>query len=308
MSATTVPAATTIGAVAVRRRGPAGWMRDPWRRPRFLQAITLGYLAWSILPVLIAIMLSFNAGRSNSQLQTFGLRWWIDDPDQQALFQDPVLRRAILQTYLLSFVTMLLSVPLGVSFAIGLDRWRGRLAGSANFLMLLTFVLPEIIIGIAMLLVVTYLFTVIPLGTYAQIMGLVTFQISYPVIIVRARLLSIGKEYEEAGMDLGASPRQSVRRVLLPLLYPAILASFAIVFADTVDDFVTVTYLAGPANSQPLSTFIYVTARASATPAVNAAATLMLVSTTLVITLGYLAFKRLTRDQQLADVAAFSQL
>jgi spermidine/putrescine transport system permease protein len=308
MSATTVPAATSTGAVAVRRRGPAGWMRDPWRKPRFLQAITVGYLAWSILPVLIAIMLSFNAGRSNSQLQTFGLRWWIDDPDQQALFQDPVLRRAILQTYLLSFVTMLLAVPLGVSFAIGLDRWRGRLAGSANFLMLLTFVLPEIIIGIAMLLVVTYLFTIIPLGTYAQLMGLVTFQISYPVIIVRARLLSIGKEYEEAGMDLGATPQQSVRRVLLPLLYPAILASFAIVFADTVDDFVTVTYLSGPANSQPLSTFIYVTARASATPAVNAAATLMLVSTTLVICLGYLAFKRLTRDQELGNVAAFSQL
>jgi spermidine/putrescine transport system permease protein len=296
-------AATTV---TERRRGPAGWMRNPWRRPRFLQAITLGYLAWSILPVLIAILLSFNAGRSNSQLQTLGLRWWINDPDQQALFQDPVLKRAILQTYLLSFVTMLVAVPLGVSFAIGLDRWRGRVANGANFMMLVTFVLPEIVIGIAMLLVVTYLFRFIQLGTLAQLMGLITFQISYPVIIVRARLLSIGKEYEEAGMDLGATPNQSVRRVLLPLLYPAILASFAIVFADTVDDFVTVTYLSGPANSQPLSTFIYVTARASATPAVNAAATLMLVSTTLVITLGYLAFKRLTRDQDLG-VASFSQ-
>jgi spermidine/putrescine transport system permease protein len=128
------------------------------------------------------------------------------------------------------------------------------------------------------------------------------------VIIVRARLLSIGKEYEEAGMDLGASPRQSVRRVLLPLLYPAILASYAIVFADTVDDFVTVRYLSGPATSQPLSIFIYVTTRASATPAVNAAATLMLVTTTIVIALGYLAYKRLTRDQQAADVVSFSQL
>jgi spermidine/putrescine transport system permease protein len=308
MSATTAGAATTAGTAAVRRRGPSGWVRNPWRKPRFLQAVTMGYLVWSIVPVLIAILLSFNAGRSNSQLQTLGLRWWINDPDQQALFQDPVLKRAILQTYLLSFVTMLVAVPLGVSFAIGLDRWRGRLANGANFMMLVTFVLPEIVIGIAMLLVVTYLFTFIQLGTLAQLMGLITFQISYPVIIVRARLLSIGKEYEEAGMDLGATPNQSVRRVLLPLLYPAILASFAIVFADTVDDFVTVTYLSGPANSQPLSTFIYVTARASATPAVNAAATLMLVSTTLVITLGYLAFKRLTRDQQLGDVAAFSQL
>jgi spermidine/putrescine transport system permease protein len=293
---------------ATATRGAGGWWRNPWRKPRILQLVTVGYLAWSILPVLIAILLSFNAGRSNSQLQTLGLRWWLHDVDGQALFQDPVLKRAILQTYILSFVTMLFAVPLGVSFAIGLDRWRGRLANTANFMMILTFVLPEIVIGISMLLVVQYLFKFIPLGTLAQLMGLITFQISYPVIIVRARLLSIGKEYEEAGMDLGASPRQSVRRVLLPLLYPAILASFAIVFADTVDDFVTVTYLSGPANSQPLSTFIYVTARASATPAVNAAATLMLVSTTLVIALGYLAYKRLTQGQEGSDVTTFSQL
>jgi spermidine/putrescine transport system permease protein len=294
---------------ATAEHGAGGWWRNPWRKPRVLQVVTFGYLAWSILPVLIAILLSFNAGRSNSSLQTLGLRWWLNDPaDQQALFQDPVLKRAIVQTYILSFVTMMVAVPLGVAFAIGLDRWRGRVANTANFMMILTFVLPEIVIGISMLLVVQYLFRFIPLGTFAQLMGLITFQISYPVIIVRARLLSIGKEYEEAGMDLGASPRQSVRRVLLPLLYPAILASFAIVFADTVDDFVTVTYLSGPANSQPLSTFIYVTARASATPAVNAAATLMLVTTTLVIGLGYLAYKRLTHGQEGGDVTTFSQL
>ena len=288
-----------------RPGGIVGWWRSPWRKPRFLQVLTMGYLAWSILPVLIAILLSFNAGRSNTQLQTLGLRWWIDDPDQQALFQDPVIRRAILQTLILSLATVLLAVPLGVSFAIGLDRWRGRLANGANFMMILTFVLPEITIGVAMLLVVQHLFNFIPLGTFAQIMGLVTFQISYPVIIVRARLLSIGKEYEEAGMDLGASPRQSVRRVLLPLLYPAIIASVAIVFADTVDNFVTVSYLDGPADSQALSTFIYVTARASATPAVNAAATLMLLGTTTAIMMGYLLYKHLTRGQK--DAMSFSQ-
>jgi spermidine/putrescine transport system permease protein len=290
-----------------RARGPAGWWRDPWRKPRLLQLLTVGYLAWSILPVVIAILISFNAGRSNSQVQTFGLRWWINDPDQQALFQDPVLRRAMLQTYILSFTTMIVSVPIGVLFAIGIDRWRGRPAATANFAMLVTFVVPEIIIGIAMLLTVQHLLRFVQLGTYAQLVGLVTYQISYPVIIVRARLLSIGKEYEEAGMDLGASPRQSVRRVLLPLLYPAILASFAVVFADTVDDFVTVRYLSGPASSQPLSLFIYAQARASATPAVNAAATLMLVSTTIAIALGYVAYKRLSRGHE-GDVATFSQL
>ena len=283
------------------------WWRNPWRKPRVLQLITVLYLAWAILPVLLAILISFNAGRSNSTLQTLGLRWWLHDPEGQALFQDPVLRRAMLQTYLLAFATMMVAVPLGVAFAIGLDRWRGRPAAGANFLMLVTFVLPEIVIGVAMLSVVQHLFSFVQLGTYAQIMALVTYQISYPVIIVRARLLTIGKEYEEAGMDLGASPQQAVRSVLLPLLFPAILASCAIVFADTVDDFVTVTYLSGPASSQPLSTFIYTTARATATPATNAAATLMLVTTTLVIALAYLAYRRFSRGQPGGDVADLSQ-
>jgi spermidine/putrescine transport system permease protein len=300
--------AAALATPARTRRRPGGWWRDPWRKPRILATLTWAYLAWSLLPVLIAIMISFNAGRSNALLQSFGLRWWFDDPDGQALFQDPTLRRAILQTYLLSLLTMVIAVPIGVAFAIGLDRWRGRVATGANFLMLLTFVMPEIIIGISMLLVIQWVFTFVHLGTMAQVLGLVTYQISYPVIIVRARLLSIGKEYEEAGMDLGAPPSESVRRVLLPMLYPAIFASFAIVFADTVDDFVTVAYLSGPASSTPLSLFVYTSVRAAPTPAVNAAATLMLVTTTIAIAIGYIAYKRLSRGQETGGVAGFSQL
>jgi spermidine/putrescine transport system permease protein len=296
---------TSDTRTAPRRR----WFRDPWRKPHILEAVTWLYIAWSVLPVLIAVGLSFNAGRSNTQFQTFGLRWWINDPaDGGALFQSAELKSAITHTYRLSFLTMIIAVPLGVLFAIGLDRWRGRLANGANFLMLLTFVLPEIIIGISLLMVIQYLLKQIQLGTQAQVLGLVTYQISYPVIIVRARLLSIGKEYEEAGMDLGASPTQAVRSVLLPLLYPAILASFAIVFADSVDDFVTVAYLAGGGGTQPLSLFVYTTARASPTPAVNAAASFMLVTTTVVIALGYVAYKRLSRGQEGGDVATFTQL
>jgi spermidine/putrescine transport system permease protein len=303
----------TLAVQARRRRGLRGWWRDPWRKPRVLATVTWVYLAWSILPVAIAVALSFNAGRSNTNFQGgLSLQWWLHEPDGQALFQDPVLRRAIQQTYLLSFTTMLVAVPLGVAFAIGIHRWRGSLATGANFLMMLTFVMPEIIIGIALFRVVQYVLSGVGvhLGTVAQVLGLVTYQISYPVIVVRARLLSIGNEYEEAGMDLGATPTQSIRRVLLPILYPAIFASFALVFADTVDDFVTVRYLSGPASSQPLSIFVYISARSAPTPAVNAAATFMLITTTFVIGLGYFSYKRLSRGHGDAEVGvgAFSQL
>ncbi len=273
------------------------WWKDPWRRPRILAAVTWGYLAWSLVPLVIAILISFNGGRSNAVIQGFGLNWWSGDPDL-SLFHDPELHAALIQSVRLSVTTVLIAVPLGVAFALGLDRWRGRGSGTANFLMLLSFVMPEIVLGVSMFLVIAFVMKFIDLGTPAQIIGLVTYQVSYPVIIVRARLLSIGKAYEEAAMDLGAPPTQSIRRVLLPLLYPAILASCALVFADTIDDFVTVRYLSGPATSEPISVKIYNFSRGSPTPAINAAATFLLVSSTIAIALGYLAYRYLTRGQR----------
>lgn len=285
------------------------WRRNPWRKPRVLQAVTIGYLLWSLIPVVIAVIFSFNAGRSRSTWQGFSMRWWTGDPFD-SLFHDPSLRAAMLQTFRLSFITVLIAVPLGTAFAIGIDRWHGRPARPANFVMLLSFVVPEMILGVSLFLLFTNMLkNLVPLGTPAQILGLATFQMSYPVIIVRARLLSIGPEYEEAAMDLGAKPGQSIRRVLLPLLSPAILASVAVTFADSVDDFVIVRYLSGPANSEPLSVKIYSAARSSPTPAVNAAATVMLLATMAMIIVGYLIYHRYAKGTgDAGDMASFTQL
>jgi spermidine/putrescine transport system permease protein len=294
---------------AVRNRGPIGWLRNPWRKPHILRSFTWVYLAWSLLPVGIAIAISFSAGRSSASIQGFSLQWWHGAPGadpQGSLFTDPTIRSGIAQSLKLSIGTMLIAVPMGVAFAIGLDRWRGRVAAGANFLMLLSFVMPEIIIGVSMFEVFNYLLKFVHLGTEQQLLGLITYQISYPVIICRARLLSIGSEYEEAAMDLGAKPRQAIRRVLLPLLYPAIFASFALVFADTIDDFVTVRYLSGLGATEPLSVQIYGAVRGTPTPEYNAAATFLLVSTSVVITLGFLAWKIFGQGQGTGDAESFA--
>src|SRR5262249_15950663 len=113
---------------------------------------------------------------------------------------------------------MFIAMPLGVLFAIGISRWRGPAPAGANFLMLFSFVIPKIIMDIAMFLFFTYTLKFVHLGTDAQLLSLMTYQISYPVIIVKARMLSIGKKYEEAATDLGASPTQAIRKILLPML------------------------------------------------------------------------------------------
>jgi len=154
-------------------RGFRGYFRNPWRKPRFLQATTIGYLLWSMLPVLIAVIFSFNEGRSRAAWQSFGLRWWTADPTD-SLLHDAEIRSAMVQTFRLSILTVIIAVPLGTLFAIGIDRWHGRPARTANFTMLLSFVVPEIILGVSLYILFTSLFkNIIPLGTNAQLLGLV---------------------------------------------------------------------------------------------------------------------------------------
>src|SRR5439155_17004281 len=135
----------------------------------------------------------------------------------------------------------------GVAFALGINRWRGFTSSSFNFVMLLSFVIPELIFGVAMFFVFTVLFTQVKLGTLAEVLALVSWNVSWPAIIVQARLATLGRQYEEAAADLGANQLQTVRRVILPLLAPAIFASAVLVFSGVIDDFVLVNLLSSSA-------------------------------------------------------------
>jgi len=282
---------------AARSRGLGAWFRDPWRKPRILAGVTLLYVGWSLLPVLIAVLFSFNAGKSRTSWQGFSTRWYYGDP-LRSVWHDPTLHTAVVHTLWLGLLATAVTIPLGVAMALGLDRWRGRIPAGANAFVLVSFVLPEILLAVALLFVATVLQTPLHLGTVGQVVGLVTYQLSYPVVIVRARLLTIGKQYEEAAIDLGASPSGAVRRVLLKMLLPAIFASTVLVFADVIDDFVIVRYLSGGASTEPVSVKIYNTARAAPTPALNALATVLLVSSLLVVGLGFLAYRHFTRGER----------
>ncbi len=283
----------------------ARWWRNPWRKPRVLEAVVWAYLAWSLLPVAIAILFSFNDGKSRSVWQGFSMRWYWGDPNLSVLHNES-LHTALTHTLLLGLLTTLVTVPLGVAFALGLDRWRGRLPSVWNFTMLMSFVIPEIVLGVALFFVASNLLTPLQAGTSGQVLGLVTFQLSYPVVIVRARLITIGKEFEEAATDLGASPVEALRRVLLPMLVPAIFASTVLVFADVIDDFIIVRALTSDASTEPVAVKIYNTARGAPTPALNALASLMLLASIGAILLGYLGYRFFTRGEGRTSIGEFA--
>ena len=285
------------------------WWRNPWGRPRFLFLFTLVYLAWSIVPILVAVRFSFNDGRSRSTGQGWSTRWYWQEPDL-SVWNDPTLRDAVYQSVKLASLAMLIAVPLGVALAIGLTRWRGRGSGSARFVTLFPLVTPEIVMGTALFLTFVHLFRFVELGTTAQLLGHVTFSISFVVIVVRGRLLSIGREYEEAAMDLGASPFQALRLALLPLLFPAIFASFMIVFAISIDDFVISAFLSSDLSTETVPVKIYSNARGAPTPALNALASVMLFASLLAVGLALLVVRLVqrARGERTTAVEDFAQL
>lgn len=278
------------------------WVRNPWGRPRWLVVVTAAYVLWSLVPVAIAVLFAFNDGRSRTAWQGFSTRWFTGETG--SVLHDPSLQSALEHTLLLGAICVFVATPLGVALALGLQRWRGRGSGTVNTLMLLPLVTPEIVMGVALLLLFLQVFPGLGLGTTAQAIGQVTFTLSYVVVIVRGRLVSIGREYEEAAADLGAPPRDQLLRVLLPLLAPAIVASAAVVFALSIDDFVVTQYLSSDAGTTTVSMLLYSSARGAPTPALNALATVALVVTLVTLAFAFLVYRRFAGNRAAADVAA----
>ena len=286
-----------------------GWITNPWGKPRFLVLITWGYMFWAIAPVLIAIQFSFNNSRSLTVWHGFTTKWYFSDPID-SIWHNASYRGALNQSMKLAAIDVLIATPIGVMLALGLARWRGRGSGASNFLMLFPLVTPEIVMGVSLLLLFTQLFTFVHTGTLAQVLGHVTFSISYVVVIVRGRLFSIGRSYEEAAADLGASPRAALWLVLMPLLLPAIVASAAIVFAISIDDFVISQWLSNGANSTTVPMLIYDATRATPLPATDGLATVIMTITLITVVAGVAVFRLFTRGEggrgsAVDDVAGF---
>ncbi len=231
-------------------------------------------------------LFSFNNGRSRSVWQGFSTRWWWGDPNL-SIFHDPDYTNALVHSLELAALDMVIATPLGVLLALGLARWRGRGSGAANGLMLVPLVTPEIVMAVSLLLVFTQLsivpFSLVHLGTRAQVIGQVTFSLSYVVVIVREPpRVDRARSTRRRRATSGRPRLAALRLVLLPLLLPAILASMLIVFALSIDDFVVTQYMSSNAATTTIPMYLYANARGgTTTPALNALATILVVTTLL---------------------------
>jgi len=248
-------------------------------KPRFLRLFSAGVYLFLFAPIVVVILFSFNSIKSLTNFGGFSFQWY------QEFFNDPTLRESLFASLEIAFLTMLAATVIGTALAIGLVRSRARWSSGANVLMLVPLVVPEIVTGISALLIFSQVG--IALSIWTIIVAHITFSISYVTIVVRARLASITEEVEEAAMDLGATRWQSVRLVLVPALWPAIVAAGLLVFAFSFDDFVLSFFTTGE-DVQPLPVRIWSALRFSLRPTVEAIGALMMVVSLTAIALAVL--------------------
>jgi spermidine/putrescine transport system permease protein/putrescine transport system permease protein len=250
---------------AGRARGGGGV--NDFDRPRFLRVYTALFFVFMFLPILLVVVFSFNNQRSLQRFTGFSFEWY------QRFFDNESLTSSLRASIEIATVTMLVGTFLGTLLAFGLVRARTRWVGGANILMLIPLVTPEIVAGVSALLLFTQLGLRLSLVTI--MLAHITFSISYVTVVVRARLAALHPEVEQAAMDLGASRIQTVWLVVLPALWPAILASALLTFALSFDDFVLSFFTTGE-SPQPLPVRIWSAIRFGVTPTINAIGTLML--------------------------------
>jgi spermidine/putrescine transport system permease protein len=240
-----------------------------------LNAIVLfGFL---YLPILILILFSFNDTRSVAQFTGFSTRWYTQ------LFTNEELQAAAGNSLVIAFISTILSTIVGTMTALALDRFRFRLSGFLETNLYLPIVIPEIVMGISLLLFFNQaLFPLIEAvvgtrpfsGVPTVIIAHVAFNIPFVYVIVRARLAGFDRRLEEAAQDLGADEWTTFKRVTLPLLMPGILGGALMAFTLSLDDYLITAFTRGNINTMP--TYIYSLVRKGVTPEVNALSTVLL--------------------------------
>ena len=230
-------------------------------RTHLLTAYALLALAYLLVPIAVVVLFSFNApnGRFNYTWQGFTLRNW-GDP-----FGVPGLWPALRASLEIAALSALGATALGTLIALALVRYGFRGRGFANIFIFLPMATPEIVMGASLLTL--FLAINFQTGFWTIVIAHVTFNISYVVTTVRARLVGFDRHLEEAAMDLYANSWTTFWRVTLPLIAPGVLAAMLLSFALSIDDFVITNFNAGTEVTFPL--FVWGAARVGVPPQVN---------------------------------------
>jgi spermidine/putrescine transport system permease protein len=233
-------------------------------------------------PLITLIAFSFNDSRRNIVWRGFTLKYY-----EKALDNDSLMI-AMGNSLTIAFLSTIISVILGALAAVMLWRFRFPFKTATEGAMALPIVVPEICMGVAMLVFFARIGFPTdlpwPLSLGAITIAHITFCFPFVTMVVRSRLTSFNREEEEAAKDLGASEWQAFRDVLLPHMKPGLIAGGLLAFTLSLDDFVITFFTSGP-NTITFPVKVYSMVRFSVTPEVNAASALLILLTVILTTI-----------------------
>jgi spermidine/putrescine transport system permease protein len=240
------------------------------KRSRLPLYTTLAVLVFFYLPVAVLVANSFNASRYGGTWTGFTFKWYAQ------LLREGVILRALANSLLIGLGATVAATALGTLAAFALHRWRSRLQRAHYALIYAPLVMPEVLMGMSLLLLFVALG--VSLSLWTVLLAHVTFCVSYVALVVLARLQDMDFTVIEAARDLGATRWQATRLVLLPMLWPGIAAGALLAFTLSIDDFVITFFVAG-AGSTTLPIHIYSMIKHGSPPLINALSTILLVAT-----------------------------
>lgn len=260
-----------MGILTRTPRAPLEYTRTLWMR------LWVGsVLVFLYAPLIVLMIFSFNDSKRNVVWRGFTTKYY-----EKALNNDTLVE-ALLNSLTIAGLATVFSLVLGAMTAVMLWRFKFRLKGIVDGTISLPIIVPEICLGVAMLIFFAWVDwptdLIWPLNLSAITIAHITFCFPFVTMVVRARLASFNKEEEEAAKDLGASEWQAFRDVLLPHMRPALVAGALLAFTLSLDDFVITFFTAGP-DTITFPVKVYSMVRFSVTPEVNAASTLLIVLT-----------------------------
>ncbi len=258
-------------------------MKEKKLASRILGTLSILILVFLWTPVVMVMVFSFSNNKYGVAWDGFTLKWYA------ALFNNDAVKDALIRSLIIAGVTVVVSTLIGTMAAYGLYKLNFRGKQFLRTSILLPLVFPSVVTGAALLVFFTRLIQ-IPLGYPSIIIAHIVFCSPLAVFIILGRMQRFDWSWEEAALDLGATPLRTFLRVTGPQLLPAIMASAMLIFPWSFDDFV-ITYFVSGVGSTTLPIYVFSQMRFGATPVINTIGTLFVTVTMLGLLVVYLIQK-----------------
>lgn len=235
-------------------------------------------------PIAVVVFFSFNNAKRSLAWNGFTFKWY------QVLFQNLELIQAIWHSLLLGLMAATVATIIGTLISISLFRYNffgKKLVHGLIFVLILT---PEIVMAVSLLLL--YGFVKIPLGFWTLLFAHISLCVPFVTITIHSHISMLDKYIFEAAIDLGAGDLTIINKIIIPMLFPSILAGWLLSFTLSLDNIIISYFVSGPSfDILPLK--IYSMVRLGVKPEVNALCTLMLIFTLLTAVISHqIIFKR----------------